>query len=201
MKILLTMAASVALAASMGCSQNRAQESNNNDDQAQPAASTSDQVTTNQQSASLDPMDKNFIQEAATGGKLEVELGQLAEKNASSQQVKEFGQRMVTDHSKANENLMDVASKVNVTPPTSLTQDEQEKKEKLSKLHGAKFDQEYMSMMVDEHQKDVDKFQQQAQNAINSDVKSFAANTLPILQEHLQLAKSVNDSLGSGKGK
>lgn len=201
MKILLTMAASVALAASMGCSQNRAQESNNNDDQAQPAASTSDQVTTNQQSASLDPMDKNFIQEAATGGKLEVELGQLAEKNASSQQVKEFGQRMVTDHSKANENLMDVASKVNVTPPTSLTQDEQEKKDKLSKLHGAKFDQEYMSMMVDEHQKDVDKFQQQAQNAINSDVKSFAANTLPTLQEHLQLAKSVNDSLGSGKGK
>jgi putative membrane protein len=193
MKTILTLAASFALAASIGCSQDRA--SNNNDQAAAPAG----QVTTNQQSAALDPGDKTFMEKAAMGGKEEVELGQLAQEKAQNEQVKQFAQRMVSDHSQANSNLLDLASKLNVTLPTTMDDQQQKDKERLSKLNGAKFDKEYMKLMVDDHQKDVNEFQQQSQNAINSDVKSFASSTLPTLQQHLDLAKSVNESLNGKK--
>ena len=195
MKTILTLAASLALAASIGCSQDRAQTNNNADQTAAPAG----QVTTNQQSAALDPADKTFMEKAAMGGKEEVELGQMAQEKAQNEQVKQFAQRMVSDHSQANSNLMDLASKVNVTLPTTINDDQQKDKERLSKLNGAKFDKEYMKLMVDDHQKDVDEFQQQSQNAINSDVKGFAANTLPTLQQHLDLAKTVNESVNGKK--
>ena len=193
MKTILTLAASFALAASIGCSQDRA--ANNNDQAAAPTG----QVTTNQQSAALDPGDKTFMEKAAMGGKEEVELGQLAQEKAQNEQVKQFAQRMVTDHSQANSNLMDLSSKLNVTLPTSMDDQQQKDKEKLSKLNGAKFDKEYMKMMVEDHQKDVNDFQQQSQNAINSDVKSFASSTLPTLQQHLDLAKTVNESVNGKK--
>ena len=193
MKTILTLAASFALAASIGCSQDRA--ANNNDQAAAPTG----QVTTNQQSAALDPGDKTFMEKAAMGGKEEVELGQLAQEKAQNEQVKQFAQRMVTDHSQANSNLMDLSSKLNVTLPTSMDDQQQKDKEKLSKLNGAKFDKEYMKMMVEDHQKDVNDFQQQSQNAINSDVKSFASSTLPTLQQHLDLAKTVSESVNGKK--
>jgi putative membrane protein len=197
MKKLLPIFASCALALSMGCSQNRA---SNSDEQAgtQPSSAPSakdQQVTTSGQGAALNPDDRSFLETAAVGGKAEVELGQLAQEKAQNPQVKQFAERIVTDHSQANSKLMDMASKMNLNLPTALDDEHQKDVDRLSKLSGAKFDKEYMKEMVEDHQKDVDEFQKQSNNALNSDVKNFASQTLPTLQQHLDMAKSINDNL------
>ncbi|MDQ3819804.1 MAG: DUF4142 domain-containing protein, partial [Acidobacteriota bacterium] len=109
--------------------------------------------------AALSSEDRSFMTEAATGGMAEVELGRLAAEKGQSADVKKFGQRMVDDHSKANDELKQLASKKGVTLPTDLTSEQKSEKEKLSKLSGAAFDKEYMSTMVEDHDKDVKAFQ------------------------------------------
>lgn len=198
MKKFVSLIACGMLALGLGCSKQRAEEKSSDQNQIQPATNPTarDQsVTTNSQSASLDPGDRTFLEKAAVGGKAEVELGQLALEKAQNDQVKQFAQRMVTDHSQANSDLVSMGDKMSITLPTELDKEHQDIKNKLSKLNGAKFDKEYMKAMVDDHQKDVNDFQKQSGSAINSDVKAFASKTLPTLQQHLDLAKSINDSL------
>jgi putative membrane protein len=184
------------LTVALGCSKERAQ--NNQQNQTQPSSnpSATDQaVTTNAQSAALNADDRAFLEKAAVGGKAEVELGQLAQEKAQSEQVKQFAQRMVTDHSQANSELVSMGDKMQLTLPTALDQETQDLKNKLSKLNGAKFDKEYMKAMVDDHQKDMQEFEKAAGNAVNSDVKSFASKTSAVIRQHLDLAKSINDGL------
>jgi putative membrane protein len=197
MKKLITIIGSAALALSMGCSKQRASNANEQTG-SQPSSApsqTDQQVTTNAQSAALNPDDRSFLEQAAVGGKAEVELGQLAQEKAQNDQVKQFAQRMVTDHSQANSELMSLGDKMSLSLPTSLDDQTQKEKERLSKLTGAKFDKEYMKLMVQDHEKDVSDFQKQSANAVNSNVKTFASKTLPTLQQHLDLAKSINDNL------
>lgn len=194
MNKLMWIIASCALALTLACSKQRAQ--NNEEGSQRPSsapAATDQQVTTNQQAAALNPDDRSFLEKAAVGGKAEVELGQLAQEKAQSEDVKQFGQRMVTDHSQANSQLMGLADKMSLTLPTALDRENQSNKDRLAKLSGAKFDKEYMQLMVDDHQKDVDEFKKASQSANNGDVKNFASQTLPTLQQHLDLAKSIND--------
>jgi putative membrane protein len=138
--------------------------------------------------------DKKFLKQAAIGGLAEVEFGKLAAQKASSEEVKKFGQRMVDDHSKANEELKQVASKQNAEVPTALPSKEQSKLDKMSKLSGPEFDKAYMKDMVKDHEKDVSEFQDEAQGGSDPDVKAFATKTLPTLQEHLSIAKDINKS-------
>ena len=141
---------------------------------------------------SASPMtDSQFLTKAAEGGKAEVELGNLALQKASSADVKQFAQRMVDDHTKANQQLEQVASKANITVPTSLNAKDQALKDKLSSLSGDQFDKAYMRNMVRDHRKDVHEFQMEANNGTNSDIKQFAQQTLPTLQEHLKQARSI----------
>jgi putative membrane protein len=182
------------LAFGLGCSKERAQNNSQTQPSSNPSA-TDQSVTTNAQSAALNADDRAFVEKAAVGGKAEVELGQLAQEKAQNEQVKQFAQRMVTDHSQANSDLVSMGDKMSLTLPTELDKEHQDIKNKLSKLNGAKFDKEYMKAMVDDHQKDVNDFQKESSSAINSDVKAFASKTLPTLQQHLDLAKSINDSL------
>jgi putative membrane protein len=198
MKKFVSLIACGILALGLGCSKQRAEEKSSDQNQVQPATNPTarDQsVTTNSQSAALNPDDRTFLEKAAVGGKAEVELGQLALEKAQNDQVKQFAQRMVTDHSQANSELVSMGDKMSITLPTELDKENQDTKNKLSKLNGAKFDKEYMKAMVDDHQKDVNDFQKESSSAINSDVKAFASKTLPTLQQHLDLAKSINDSL------
>ena len=141
--------------------------------------------------ASAKTSDHAFLKNAAEGGKAEVELGQLAVEKASSPEVKQFGQRMVDDHSKANQRLEQVANKEGVTLPTSLGAKDQALKDKLSNASGEQFDHLYMSNMVRDHQQDVREFRQEANNGQDPDVKQFAQQTLPTLQEHLKQAESI----------
>ena len=135
--------------------------------------------------------DKKFIEKAAEGGMAEVELGKLASQKAQSPEVKQFGERMVKDHSAANDKLKQIASQKGVTPPSSMDSSTKREYDKLSKLSGAQFDREYMTHMVSDHEKDIKEFKSEEKSAKDADVKSFAQNTLPTLEEHLKLAKSA----------
>jgi putative membrane protein len=142
--------------------------------------------------------DQEFLVEAASGGLMEVQLGQIAQTNAASPKVKEFGQQMVTDHSKANDELKALAASKNITIPTTPGEDHQKHINDLKDKKGADFDKAYMSMMVDDHEEDVKKFDNEANKGNDAEIKSFAARTVPILRHHLEMAKSVNDAV---KGK
>jgi putative membrane protein len=139
--------------------------------------------------------DHKFAMEAAMGGMMEVELGRLAAQKGASDEVRQFGQRMVDDHSKANEELMRVASSKGMTPPAALNAKHQAEMQKLSALSGEKFDKEYVKMMVKDHKKDVGEFEKEATRGADPDVKAFAAATLPTLREHLQMIQRINDKM------
>src|SRR5690349_20135678 len=98
--------------------------------------------------ATLSSGDTKFVKEAAEGGMAEVELGRLAATHATSDQVKQFGQRMVDDHGKANNQLMELAQRHNITVPTILTGKHKSEYDRLSKLSGDQFDREYVKLMV-----------------------------------------------------
>jgi putative membrane protein len=146
--------------------------------------------------------DRQFMDKAAQGGMAEVELGQLAQQNGQSQDVKDFGKRMVTDHSKANDQLKQLASQKGVSLPTSLNSKDQATKDKLSKLQGAAFDKAYMKDMVMDHKKDVAEFQKASTSAKDPELKSWAGETLPTLQSHLQEAEKIAPNVsGTAMGK
>jgi putative membrane protein len=139
--------------------------------------------------------DHKFAMEAAMGGLMEVELGRLAAQKGASDEVRQFGQRMVDDHSKANEELTRVVSAKAMTPPAALDAKHQAEMQKLSALSGEKFDKEYVKMMVSDHKKDVAEFQKEASGGKDADIKAFASSTLPTLQEHLQMIQRINDKM------
>jgi putative membrane protein len=141
--------------------------------------------------------DRQFIKEAADGGMAEVELGQLAADKASRPEVKAFAERMVKDHSQANDQLKQIAAQKGVTLPSSPSAKHEAMKDKLSKLSGDAFDQAYMSSMLKDHQKDVAAFQKESTSGQDPDVKQFAAQTLPTLKDHLKQAESVSPKLTS----
>jgi putative membrane protein len=137
--------------------------------------------------------DVEFMKEAAYGGLMEVELGQYAQQNAQDTRVRNFGAMMVRDHTTANEELKALASRKNVTLPTTLDDEHLDKVNNLKENRGLEFDKEYMSEMVNEHEKEVDKYMKQAEQGNDADVKAFAANTLTVLLIHQDSAKNIND--------
>ena len=132
------------------------------------------------------------------GGMMEVELGRVAAQKGMSDSVKQFGQRMVDDHSKANTELTTLASSKGITLPTALDDKHRKDVTKLSAMSGAEFDRAYMKMMVSDHKKDVSEFEKQSTKATDPDVKAFATNTLPTLKDHLQQATTIESSVGGG---
>src|SRR5262249_35844689 len=143
--------------------------------------------------AGIASSDSSFLRKAAEGGIAEVALGNLAKEKASDPAVKEFAQKMIDDHSKANVELKAVASQKGVAVPAGADSKSKKELDKLSKLSGSEFDRAYMKLMVSDHQKDVAEFNKEVQSATDSDVKAFVEKTLPTLQQHLQMARD-NDS-------
>lgn len=140
--------------------------------------------------------DKEFVTKAALGGLMEVQLGQMAADKGTSQEVKDFGKRMVADHGKANDELKALAQKKNMTLPTELDKKHKEKVDKLTKASGADFDKQYMRHMVKAHAKDVTQFQNAAKSLKDPDLKAWATKTLPALEEHMQQATALAKKLG-----
>jgi putative membrane protein len=148
----------------------------------------------------LGAADRKFVMEAAMGGMAEVELGRLAAERGSSDAVKQFGQRMVDDHSRANSELMQLASGKGITLPTTLDAKHQALVTRMSRLSGAAFDRAYAREMVKDHQKTVALFQREATRGADTDLKAFAQTTLPTLQEHLSMARALPSGNGSMNG-
>jgi putative membrane protein len=134
--------------------------------------------------------DADFVAKAASGGMLEVELGRHAAQNATDPSVRQFGERMVSDHGKANQELKAVAQGAGLAVPAQMNDEHRKMVEKLSELRGPELDKAYMDMMVEDHDHDVDAFRDQAEQG-ESAVDRWAAKTLPTLEAHLQQAKSV----------
>jgi putative membrane protein len=147
--------------------------------------------------SNLSSSDRSFMQKASEGGMAEVQLGQLAEQKASSQGVKDFGKRMVADHSEAGNKLKGIADNKSVSLAGSLDAKDKALYDRLSGLSGPAFDREYMRAMVRDHKTDVAAFQREANSGRDQDVKSFASSTLPTLQDHLRQAEQVQSSLGA----
>jgi len=138
-----------------------------------------------------------FAADAAQGGMTEVELGRLAVQRGTDPSVKEFGQRMIADHTRANNELKAIAARKNIELPSDLSSSQKSTIEKLSKLSGAEFDKEYMSNMVKDHEEDVEEFETQANKGTDPEIKAFAGKALPTLQSHLQVAREVAKKVGA----
>ena len=141
---------------------------------------------------------QDFVKHAAQGGMAEVSLGKLAADKASDPDVKQFAQRMVDDHSKANDELTSLAGSKGMQPPASPDPKHQAVMDRLGKLSGAEFDRAYMQAMVGDHDHDVNAFRAYSQRGTDPEVKAWAAKTLPTLEEHQELAKTTAAKVGAG---
>src|SRR4051812_47258151 len=138
-----------------------------------------------------------FAVNATQGGMAEVELGRLATQRAGDQSVREFGARMVADHSRANSELKSIAARKGIQLPADLSSEQKSEVDKLSKMSGAEFDKEYMSAMLKDHETDVKDFETQSKDGNDGDIKAFAGKTLPTLQQHLQMAQQAAKKVGA----
>jgi putative membrane protein len=136
--------------------------------------------------------DATFMQEASMSNLAEIEHARLAAQNASSDDVKKFGERMAADHTKANETLKTMAAEKKVTLPTELDQKHQAMQDKLAKMKANAFDKAYMAHMVTSHEQAVGRYKRESQNGKDPDVKAFAERTLPTVEEHLKMAREVS---------
>lgn len=156
------------------------------------SATTSTTATTAATStAPLNAADKDFATKAAEGGMMEVELGQLAAAKATSNDVKDFGNRMVLDHGKANDALKSLAANKGLTLPTQPGADEKKTSNDLSMKNGKDFDKAYISDMIKDHEKDAKEFEKATKDVQDPDLKSWASKTLPVVQDHLKMAKQI----------
>lgn len=146
---------------------------------------------TQQKQTTLSALDRQFIIEAAQGGLAEVSLGQLATQRATNATVRQFGQRMVAEHTRANQELVRLAAQKGVVPPqnlgkyTAVTQ-------RLSQLSGDSFDRAYLNEAgINAHMESEVVYRRQVQLGQDRDLQAFAAKTLPVVQMHLQMAQNL----------
>jgi putative membrane protein len=193
----------------------------NNNRTSNTAAENRDAGTTGTAGTNISASDRNFVNNQLTDGMAEVELARLAKEHAASSDVKQFAQMMIDDHTKAGDQLKQIAANYAITPETKLDDTHQDLVDKLSKLNGADFDKEYMDAMVDDHQDAVSDLRsrvdenrslsdrisgknpessaavtpEKADNHLEAAVNEWAANTLPTIERHLDRAKQIQDSL------
>jgi putative membrane protein len=135
--------------------------------------------------------DQTFAKKAVVGGLAEVQLGKMAVEHAASPDVKQFAQRMIEDHGKANRELTALVEKKGISVPTAPHQQHQAEADRLAKLQGAAFDRAYIQQMVKDHEEDVRLFSTQAKEGNDAELRSFAVKTLPTLEEHLNMARNL----------
>jgi putative membrane protein len=155
-----------------------------------PTTTTANTTPTN--TAPIPKEDSSFVLEAAKGGMMEVEAGNLAQQNAASQRVKDFGAMMVRDHSAANNELKSMVTGRGMMLPDSLPSDMRKHMDQLKKLTGKAFDNHYVSMMLSDHKKDVSKFEKESKDAKDADIRNWAGKTLPTLKTHLDSIQAIS---------
>jgi putative membrane protein len=131
---------------------------------------------------------------AASGGMLEVDLGKVAKQKALDGEVRKFADKMVADHTKANQQLADMAKAAGYTVPTKMMPKHQELLDKFKTDPTKSLDRDYIKLMVKDHEDDVEMFDRATREAKHADLKAFAAKLLPTLKDHLQMAKRIDDA-------
>jgi putative membrane protein len=149
----------------------------------------------------LTTAEKTFVTKAAKGNFAEVELGKLASQKSHNADVKAFGEQMVTDHSKANDNLKPIADSNGVQMPTKLTGEPKALYDKLSSLSGAAFDKTYIHAMVQGHEQTAKLYETESGTVKDSRLKSYVDQTLPVVQQHLSHIQSIQQSGGKSAQK
>ncbi len=139
--------------------------------------------------------DAEFVKKAASGGMYEVELGKVASEKATMPEVKKFGEMMVTDHTKANEELKKIAKANKMDLPEAIMEKEQKMLDSLKKMKGPEFDKAYVADMVKDHEMDIAEFTRASKDAQNPDLREFAAKCLPTLKEHLKMVQELNEKV------
>jgi putative membrane protein len=141
------------------------------------------------------PTDQEFLAKALEGNILEVQLGEKARDKTSNDRVKKFAKRMIDDHSKGRQELMDIAKDMKIGVAAGLSLEYRELLFRLTKANGTDFDRAYMNHMVEDHEKDVAEFENYAKHGKNDRLREFARKTLPTLREHLRMARDVAGDL------
>jgi putative membrane protein len=203
---LLILVAALVLVAAIGC---KKEENINNTDTSTTSTSMTDTSSTTTTTgtdttgtttgtgstggtvSTLSNDDKDFAMKAAQGNMAEVNGGNTAAQKGTSADVKTFGNRMVSDHGKALDELKQLAQTKGIALPSDVNAEQKKEADKLSKLSGAAFDKEYAEAMVKDHQEDVAEFDKASKNAQDPDLKAWAAKTLPVIQDHLKMAKEM----------
>ena len=204
---------SVALAAmlTVACGGNgRDNEANIPDDKA--AVGTGGAERDANRDRGVDAGTRRWVEDRLRGGMAEVKLGELASERARNADVKAFGRMMVQDHTKAGEELKQIAAQQNIQPPTELDDEHRDLMDRLSKAQGAEFDREYMNAMVDSHEKTINALEdrvdrkgdennpqfsaKEAQEPFESSVNQWAAKTAPTVHKHLERARQLNEKVG-----
>jgi putative membrane protein len=167
-------------------------------DQTQPKGTESREagVRGGVKGSTLTSQDRNFLQEAYMGNRAEVEMAELAAKQASNNEVKQFAHKMVDHHTKANQELERLAQAKNVTFPQQLESKHRNEIQKLSKMSGQQFDQAFMRERLNAHHKNIQLYEKAAQSARDNDVRDYASDTLSTLREHYQEARTVAQNAG-----
>ncbi|MGH7972831.1 MAG: DUF4142 domain-containing protein [Limisphaerales bacterium] len=142
-------------------------------------------------SAAMAPPPSDFVSDAIKGDNAEIQMGKLAQENGQSAAIKRFGRTLITDHTKAKSQMDRVAEEVGVKPTTEIPPDADAEMKKLQGLKGADFDKEFASNSVEDHQKDIEKFQAEAA-AKSGPASTIAAKQLPTLKKHLRMAQALN---------
>jgi putative membrane protein len=161
--------------------------------------SPSSQSSARQSSSTHAADDSKFLQEAIRGNMAEVKMGELAKERAQSKDVRDYGQMLIDDHSKANEKAMAVARNMSVTAPTEPTAKQKQEHDMMAKLSGSEFDNMFMSHMVQDHQEAIGKYTAQAQSGDSSKATDYAKDTLPTLRSHLSKAQSIESKLSGSE--
>jgi putative membrane protein len=143
----------------------------------------------------LSRSDYDFAVTAATGGSFEVAAGRIAAARGTSPSVKQFGEQMVNDHSKAADKLKDIVTSAGGALPAQPTAKQQKELDRLNTLNGSEFDKEYAALMVEDHKKDLKEFQKAAKRSDNYQLKSFAGETAQTVEHHLAMAKTLEDEI------
>lgn len=159
------------------------------------ASADKNSVTPSNTSHTASSSDKEFMERASQGGMTEVQFGNAAIIKGRNEEVKVFGQKMITDRSRINRELKDIAKQKGVTLSETMSVEQSQAFGNIPALSGAAFDKEYVKMMIKNRERDVAEFQKQADNGTDLDLKTFAAETLPTLKMHLQMIKDIQGKL------
>ena len=169
-----------------------AEDMNGNNSSNNSTNVSNDANSTTTHDTELSHIDKSFTEKAAKGGAMEVAISQVAVQRSTNPQVKAFAEKMVEEHTSANESLMSIASATNVKLP-----EKEVDTDKWTKKDASEFDKDYVDKMVSDHKETVELFQKEADKGKDAELTAFARKTLPTIQEHLEHAEDLQRSLKS----